>query len=140
MPKSTSLNLTQTLQQGGVTFTNADAASTLKALLTAGTDDEVVKAVQIVSDDTSARVVDLLLNTGGSDLLLCSVNVPAGSGTNGTTPAVDALAAALQPGLPMDALGKRVLPLKGGAILRVRNQAQVTAARTITVQAFSERF
>lgn len=140
MTKSATLNLTQNLNIAVVTFTNADAAATLKTLLTASADDEVVKAIQIVSDDTSARVIDLLISIGGVDTLLCAVNVPLSSGSNGTIIAVDALAASLQPGLPLDALSKRVLPLKGGTLLKVRNQTQPTAAKTITITAITEKF
>lgn len=140
MAKSTSLPFTQDINNGFAAFTNADAALTAKTLFTADADDEVVKCIQIASDDTSARVVDLLINNGSTDYLLGSVSVPAASGTNGTTAAVDALAAGLFPGLPMDAVGKRVLPLKGGYALKVRNQAQITAAKTLTVTTISEKY
>lgn len=140
MSKSQTLNLTQNINLGAVQFTNADAAATLKTLLTAGADDEIVKGIQIVSDDTSARVLDFLVTINGVDVPLCSVSVAASSGTNGTAAAVDALAAALQPGLPLDALGKRVLPLKALANVKVRNQAQNTAGKTISVTAISEKF
>lgn len=140
MTKSTTLNLTQNLNNSFATFVNADVALTSKALLVAGANDETVKGIQITSDDTVARVIDILINNGAADFLLCSVNVPATSGTNGTTTAVDALSAALQPGLPLDSLGRRVLPLKGTYTLKVRNQTQQTAGKTITVTAISEVF
>lgn len=138
--KSGTLNLTQNLGLAAAQFTNADVAASLKQLVLAGADDEVVKAIQIVSDDPAARVIDLLVNTGAVDVPLCSINVPASSGTNGLTAAVDALASALQPGLPLDALGKRVLPLKGGMVLKVRNQTQVAAGKTVSITAISEKF
>ncbi|MDB5966700.1 MAG: hypothetical protein JWQ72_3200 [Polaromonas sp.] len=140
MTKAAILNLTQNIGLAAVQFTNADAALTAKQLLVAGVDDEVVKAIQIVSDDPAARVVDLLLTVGVVDVPLCSVNVPANSGANGVTAAVDALAAALHAGLPLDALGKRVLPLKGLTVLKVRNQTQVAAAKTLSITAITEKF
>lgn len=140
MAKQTALNLTQDIGNGFAAFTNADAALTLKAILTADADDEIVKGIQIVSDDSVARVIDILVNDGAADRFVTSVSVPANSGTNGVAAAVDALSAALNPGLPIDALGKRVLPLKGGYILKARNQTQPTATKTITVIAITEKF
>lgn len=139
MTKLSTLNLTQNINTAAVTFVNADVAATLKTLLTAGADDEIVKCLQFTSDDSTARVVDVLLNIGGTDYLLGSVNVPINSGTNGTVSAVDAFAT-LMPGLPVDALGKRVLPLKAGTIVKLRNQTQMTAAKTLTATIISEKF
>lgn len=141
MAKSTALNFTQNLNNNFKTFVNADSAATLKDLLTAGADDEIVKAISIVSDDTSARVFELLINDGSTSYSLGMVNVPITSGTTGAIAPVDALSSSLLGiALPLDALGKRVLPLKAGYKLQVRNVTQVTAAKTVTFAAYSEKY
>lgn len=141
MAKSTSLNFTQEVEFGAVNYTNSDAASTTKTLYTAGANDCVVKSIVIRSDETAtARVFDLIVNDGITDYKLGAVNVPVNSGFNGTVASVDALAALLFPGLPMDATGKRILPLKNGHVLKVSNQTQVSSGKTVTIAALIEEY
>lgn len=139
MPKSTALNFTQTLKQGNATIVAADTTA-LKTVYTGATNDSIVKALQVVSDDTSARVLNVYINNGSTDFLLGSVNVPLASGTNGTAAAVDLLGGTLLPGLPYDANGKRVLPLPAAYVLKVSCQTTVTAAKTVTVTAMVEDY
>lgn len=141
MAKSTDLTFTQNVNFKAVTFTNADAASTLKSLYTAAANDAVVKGLLIRSDETAtARVFDVLVNDGTTDYVIGAVNVPVNAGFNGTVAAVDALASALFPGLPIDATGKRILPLKTGHSLKIRTQTQPTSGKTLTVSAIIEEY
>lgn len=140
MAKSKDLFLTRNHNLKGVTFVNADAALTLKTLYTASADDAIVKSINVTNSDATARVVDVLVNDTVTDYLLGSVSIPTASGTNGTTTSVDLLSGDLLRGLPFDALGKRVLPLKGGYLLKVRNQTQQAAATTMTVLAMIEEY
>jgi hypothetical protein len=139
MPKSTSLNFTQNLKIGQATVVNADSTG-LKTLYTGGTNDSVVKALQVTSDDTSARVVNVYVNNGSTDFLLGSVSVAASSGTNGTAAAIDLLGGTLMPGLPYDAQGKRVLPLPVNYVLKVSSQTAVTSGKTLTFTALIEDY
>jgi hypothetical protein len=139
MPKSTNLNFTQNLKLTGAKILPADA-SNLVTLFTAGTNGSVVKALNVQSTDTAARVVQLWVNDGTTDFLIGAVNVPLRSGDTGTAAAIDLLGGTLLPSLPYDANGKRVLPLPGGYVLKVSAQATVTAAREITFVAIAEDF
>ncbi len=139
MAKSTSLFFTKGVNLKAVTILPADT-TTLKTIYAASADDAIVKAINVVSDDTAARVLDLVVNDGTTDYLLGSVNIPLASGSNGTATAVDLLSGAIIVGLPYDALSKRVLPLKGGYVLKVRSQSTVTTAKTITVTAVIEEY
>lgn len=141
MAKTNTVPFTQTLKHGSNTIVAADTTAA-KTVFTAGSEGSVVKALQAVSDDTSARVLNVYVNTGAGDLYLGSVNVPTLSGTNGlsTAPAVDLLSGTLMPGLPYDANGKRVLPLPAGALLKVSSQTTVTSAKTVTVTALAEDY
>lgn len=139
MAKSTSLNVTQNIANPGVTILPADTTS-FKALHTAGANDDVIKSLMITSTDSAAMNVQLAINNGSSDFVIGTVAVPANSGTNGTAAAVDALASAVMPGLPLDQNGKRVLPLKGTYILKARVLVTVTTAKQVDLCAVVEQY
>lgn len=141
MPKSTSLPITQNAAFGSAQWTNSDPAATTKTVLTAGANDTIVKCLQAMSTETAnARVFDILVNDGSGDRWIGAVNVPVNSGYSGTVAAVDLLSGTLFPGLPYDANGKRVLPLKATYTLKVRNQSQIASGKEITVVALAEDY
>jgi len=139
MPKSTNLNFTQNVKLSGAKIVPADT-TTLKTLFTAGTNDAIVKAINVQSTDTAARVVQLWVNDGATDYPIVAVNIPLRSGDNGTAASVDLLGGTLTPSLPYDANGKRVLPVPAGYILKVSSQATVTADKTITFVCMAEDY
>lgn len=141
MPKTTTLPITQTVAFGTANWTNSDPANTAKTVLTAGPNDTVVKCIQAMSTETAnARVLDVLINDGSADQWLGAINVPVNSGFNGTVTAVDLLNPQILPGLPYDANGKRVLPLKANHSVKVRNQSQLASGKEITVIAIAEDY
>lgn len=114
----------------------------LKTLYTGGTNDSVVKAINVASFDSAARIMTLWIsNTAtGADTFLGSINIPLTAGTgSGTTASIDLLSGTLLPSLPYDANGKRVLPLKAGQVLKASVPA-VTAAKLIVVQVMAEDY
>lgn len=139
MPKSTNLNFTQTLKLSGVKILPADTTA-LKTLFTAGANDAVVKAINVQSTDTAARVLNLYVNDGSTDYLLGAVNIPLNSGNTGAAATIDLLGGTLMPSLPYDANGKRILPLPAGYVLKVSSQTAVTAAKEITVVCMAEDY
>jgi len=139
MAKSTNLNFTQSVKLSGVKILPADT-TTLKTLFTAGTDDSIVKAINVQSTDTAARVVNLYVNDGTTDFLIGAVNVPLNSGNTGAVAAIDLLGGTLLPSLPYDANGKRILPLPAGYVVKVSSQTTVTAAREITFVLMAENY
>ena len=139
MAKSQNLNFTQTSKLSGVKILPADTTA-LKTLFTAGSEDSVVKAINVQSTDTAARVVQLWVNDGVTDFLIGAVNIPLRSGDNGTAATIDLLGGTLMPSLPYDANGKRILPLPAGYILKVNSQATVTAAKEITFVCMAEDY
>lgn len=124
---------------GVVKIVNADA-SAQKDVLAAGSSGTKVVSVTAVSDDTSARVLQLSVLRSAANYILGSVSVPAASGTDGTTAAVDLLAAALVPDLPVDNDGQRYLFLESGDTLQVKSLTTVTSAKTVTVAAVAAHF
>jgi len=137
MAKSQTLNFTQALKFSANTIVAGDT-TTAKILYTGGTNDSVVKAIQITSLDTSARGLNLWANVAGTYYLLGCIPVPAVSGGNTTIAPVDGLSATYMPGLPYDANGKKVLPLQAGATLYAN--AVATVANTITISVFVEDY
>jgi hypothetical protein len=113
-----------------------------KDLYTASANDAVVKAINVSSLDSAARVMSLwIVGSDNQPLLLCSVNIPAlsGNGAAGATPAVDLLNGVLLPSLIYDANGKRIIPLKAGQKLGVSVPA-VTVGTQINVVATVEEY
>lgn len=114
-----------------------------KVLYTASTEDAVVKAINVASSDSAARVMSLWIADSATSTprLIGAVNIPANSGApgSGTAATVDLLGGTLMPSLPYDANGKRILPLKAGQVLAVSVPA-VTAATRIDVNAVVEEY
>lgn len=130
---------TPTPNTGTSNATFALTLGILQTLYTGATNDSVVKGISVASTDSSARNVQLWINTGtGGDKLLGTVAVAANSG-NGTVAAVDLLSGLLIPALPYDQNGKRVLPLKTGVILKASVPA-VTAGSQFTITVVAEEY
>jgi hypothetical protein len=121
---------------GSARIANA-AGTTAQAVAAAGADDSIIDSIIISSTDTNPQDVQIIVNDGTNDNIIDTVNVPAGSGTDGTHPAVDGLSNAA---LPLNAQNKKVLFLKAGCTLKAAMVAAVTAAKLVTVNAFAEDF
>lgn len=139
MAKTNTIPVTQNIKTVGGTFVNADS-TTAKTIYTAGSNDAIIKTLNLTSNDTSAVNIQLLVNDGTADRLLGTVRVATLSGTDGAAPSVDALGGTLIPSLPYDANGKRVLPLQAGHILKWAPLVAVTAAKTVTLFAQAEEY
>ena len=140
MSKSTNLNFAQNINSAGVAYSNSDSAATLKTLYTASANDAVVKAINVISTDTSARVFDLVINDGSADYWIASVSIPATAGTTGAIATVDMLGGTLMPSLPFDSTGKRILPMKATHLLKVRNVAQLTSGKVVNFWCVVEEY
>lgn len=111
-----------------------------KEIYTSATNDAVVKAINVASLDSAARVVSLwIVGSDSQPRLIGAVNIPANSGNNGTAATVDLLGGTLMPSLPYDANGKRIVALKTGEKLAVSAPA-VTAGTRIDVTAQIEEY
>lgn len=104
---------------------------------TAGTKTMRIEALDLNSDDTSAKVVQFYRKTGASDaVLLGSVNVPTLSGTNGVAATVNALNT-----LGRDAPdGLSVFYCTAGTKLQIAVTVAVTAAKTIHVSGVARTY
>lgn len=111
-----------------------------REIYTASVDDAVVKAINVASTDTVARVLTVwTIGTDNQPEQICALNVPLRSGDNGTANAIDLLNGTLLQALPYDANGKRIIPLKAGQRLAISVPA-VTAGTQIHVAAMIEEY
>jgi len=153
MAKTTTLPITQTIQNPVVAIVNATsfiaanggtAPTNTLLLLTAGADGSVVKSIIVSSDDSSARQISfyLSIDSGTTKYLLGTVNVAAGAGlTSGTTVNVDVLGNYYLLGLPVDQSNKPVIELKASSQIYVGViTAAVTSGRTLHVTAQMEDY
>lgn len=117
-----------------------------KNIYQAGSDDSVIKAINVQSTDSAARTLTLMLcdttATGTFyNSVIGSVSIPANSGNPaGSTATLDLLSGTLFPSLPYDANGKRVLPVPAGYVVKAALNTAPTAAKVICVQVFAEDY
>lgn len=106
----------------GVQILPADTTTKMTLITADATDGSRVDAINVTSTDTSAVVVNVYVNIGGTDYTRGSVSVAAGAGTLGaaTVDLVPTLAATLG-----------YIPLPPGAILKVAANATITAAKQV---------
>lgn len=151
MAKTTTLPITQTIQNAFQAIVNGDGAvgttlttapSNAKLLLTAGAEGSVIKSLIVSSDDSSARVLAFYISPDGGTTKYCigTVNIPVNSGATGAIVNVDILGSAVLIGMALDQSGKPVLPLAATYRLYVGTQVAVTAAKTIVVTAVAEDY
>jgi hypothetical protein len=134
MPTSSTPVLVQMPKLGLVQILNADASSK-KTVVTAGANGSKLTALTASSDDTSARIIQLIVTRSATDYILASVSVPASSGTDGTAAAVNLLNPTILPGLSVDNDGQRYLFLESGDTLTVKSTTTVTTAKTVSIAA-----
>jgi hypothetical protein len=122
----------------GVTATTTPSNTVL--LYTAAANDANVKSLIVISDDTSAKVLNIYLSpdSGTTFYLLGCVNIPITAGTITGTPPVDILANL--PGLPLDAAGKPCLPLLAAERIYIAAQSTVTSGKFLVATALVEEF
>jgi hypothetical protein len=129
-----------TVDSGTTTSTFNLRVEYYKVLYTASVDDSVVKAINVSSLDSAARVMSLwLVGADNQSRLIGAVNIPANSGNTGAIVTVDLLGGTLLPSLPYDANGKRVIPLKAGQKLAL-SVPGVTVGAQIIASAFVEEY
>lgn len=111
-----------------LSIANADATS-FKSLMAAGASGSRLDLLSITNSDASnAYVVQLAVQISGVDYVIGEVSVPAGSGTNGTAKAVNALNST---DLPQLSNTLNVLFLATGATLRAKSKTTVSGANTL---------
>lgn len=118
----------------GQTWANSDGANAKKDLTAAATGNGLlIAAVSAISDDTSARLVQLFLNDGTTDFLIGTVNVPAASGTDGANGGIGLLSNVSL--VPLSSSSNGDIAIPAGWKLRAATTTAVTSGKTVTVVA-----
>lgn len=91
-----------------------------------------LKNLIVTSDDTVARVLQLVLTVAAVDYILGEVDVAIGAGTDGATNAVDFFAGTRLKGLQTDGISKWI-DVASGTTLSLQSKVAVTAAKTIYI-------
>lgn len=122
---------------------SGSVTTNLQSVLTAGSDGARVTSLIASTTDTSdVDVFIVIKRTGGAGTLgiVGQIHVPAGSGTQPSTPSVDLLSGINTPGLPIDNNGKTFIHLQGGDVLYVGVFADMTSAKDLIVDAQYENY
>lgn len=118
----------QPLNGTPVTFTSADTTSE-KTVWTAGANGSLIDSIAVTSDDTSAVILVLSINNLTTSYKIGELSIPAGAGTDGSTPAVNLLSQTAMPFLQRNG----GLPIQGTYKLNVNAKVTMTAAKTLTI-------
>ena len=120
------LNLVTIINQS---IANADG-TTPKIVFTATADGGAVTKCSATTTDTSAVIAVLTVSDGTTTVTLGEVTVPAGAGTDGSTPAKNLLDSAAMPGAFQE---DGSLVLGNAATLSINAKVAVTAAKTLDI-------
>lgn len=119
-----------TVQNYRARIQNSDGTTPV-TLVTGPTNGCKVESIAVTSDDTSAVVLQLIATISAVDHILGEVNIPIGSGTNGTAKAINMLNTTDLPWLRSDEAGRPYLYVASGTTLKVKAKTTVTAAKFI---------
>ena len=109
--------------------------TTLKTLVTAGSDGTIVNELLITSTDTSARDLAVYVTISSVDYLIGTVSIPANSGFTNAVPTVGFFDSTQTTSLQSDNNGHKFLMLGSGAVLKVKTLTTVTTAKAIQIVA-----
>lgn len=129
--KNTSVLYTSYANNKLVQFTNSAYSET--DIFIAAAAGSVVRKIIVTSTDSAARILTLNAYDGSNDFVIGSFSIPANSGTDGATAAVDLLSCSVNSNsFPVDMQGNRFIALESGWKLRA-SVAQPTTAKLISV-------
>jgi hypothetical protein len=139
MAKQASLFLPIGINNGSYALAIGDTTVS-KLLFTAGANDSDVLSIVATSNDTATVNLQVFRTNGGVDYLLGTVRIITLSGTDGAAVAIDILNSTAFPGLPINSVGKRYIPLKNGDTLRIAAVVTMTTGKVCNVTAFGQDY
>jgi hypothetical protein len=127
------------LQNSAVQILPADTTA-LKTIFTAGVNGSKIETINIASDDSAAKTLNLYISDGTTNYQLSQFNIPATSGFTTTNPSVGLMTQTQMPTLNYDSNGNRYIYLKANWLLKANVTAAMTAAKTMHIVTFAEDF
>ena len=122
----------------GLTFKNADG-TTLKTLITAGTNGTKVVSIPVVNEQAGTQVGELHWNDGSTDFRISTTDILGLAGSAGAAVG-ELLDDAINPGIEIDNNGNTSLKLGAGQKLKVKMQVTIAGGETVYVTAFGADF
>jgi len=111
--KNTTMPITSVTNNKFVQFSNS--AYTITEIFVSSAADSVVRKIAVNSTDTTSRVLSFYAHDGLNDFLVGNISIPAFSGTDGITPAVELLSnSVLTNAFPIDIQGNKFIALSAG--------------------------
>lgn len=134
MPVSNLPIYPSSLVNAGAVINNASGTGNV-TIRTAGGNGEKLECISITSTDTVARVLNVIINVGGTDYQVGTINVPIAAGTDAaSTPAVSLLEnSSMMPWVRRDSNGRAYVYLATGSILKLSAQVTLTSGKVINV-------
>lgn len=128
--------------------TNATASTTPGTkydILTSSSSDRRLYGIGILSSDNAAQTIKIYLTSATTSVpyQVSSVNIPAGSGTNGTAAAVDVFASTMAESVfqkTRDANGLAYFNIPANWKLQMDFSGTLTSPETITTHVFGETY
>lgn len=109
----------------------ADTTAKKTICAAGGSGPRKITALSVASTDTSARVLNFYVTSGGVDYLVCAINIPIGSGNTNAVPPVNILASANWTWFEYDAAGNKVCVLPTSGVLKAASDGTVTTAKEL---------
>lgn len=107
--------------------------TTLKTLITPGSNGSRIDAILVSSTDTSAKDLQFVLTISSVDYVLGTLSIPANSGFTNSVPLVSVFAHSQFVALNTDVNGNKHMFLANGAVLKVKALSTVTTAKAISI-------
>lgn len=123
----------------GASFTDADGTNK-KDIFTPGANGARVEAIVIVTTEIVVNDVLLFIYDGANDLPIGHIDVPVGSGTDGTVNAVDALNATNLPFIQKDVNGNSYINLKNGYKIKAAMLTAVASGKQLDISAIGSDY
>jgi hypothetical protein len=105
--------------------------TTLKTLVTGGSQGSKVEQLFVTSTDTSARDMALWWTISATNYLIGTISIPITAGFTNAIPTVNILRNAQIPAIEIDANGNPFIYVGSGAVLAVSTLTTVTTAKAI---------
>ena len=134
MPGTATPIYPQTIKNWAVQILPADT-TTIKTIVTGGTNGSVIEMLTVASTDTVARDLVFYLNDGTTNYRLFTLNIPINSGNTNAIASVAPFNSTLWPAVPFNNSGNKFIYVANGWSLRVNSTVAVSATRAISIAA-----
>jgi hypothetical protein len=134
---ATNPKFTDVSQAVGTDFDNADGTS-LKGILTGGANGTRIESISIATDEAGANDLMLFIDDTSTDHPVGHIDIPANSGTDGSTEAVSGFVNLSW--LLVDVNGNKYINIPAGFRLKAKMRVTVTATETVNVVVFASDY